>query len=407
LGRNKISASGTIDVDRARRETPGCQHVLHFNNAGAALMPEPVTRAVQDYFDVETKIGGYEAHRMRADELEGIYATVARLIHCQPDEVAIVENATRAWDMAFYAIPFRRGDRVLATMAEYASNFIALLQLQRKYDLRIDLIPSDESGQASVKALEDMMDNSVRLVCVTHVPTSCGLVNPVEEIGRVVRQSRAFYLVDACQSVGQIPVDVREIGCHMLSTTSRKFLRGPRGVGFLYVSREILDQLEPPFLDLHAATWVSKDSYKIRPDARRFENWEANYAARIGFKTAMEYAMDWEIGRIWERVQHLGSLLRQKLSAIPGVQVRDLGRTRCGIVAFTVAGWNPVDVRNALYRKNMNVSVVNVESSRLDMEWQGVKSVVRASLHYYNTEAEIETFCEAVEQLAQKAGGIR
>ncbi len=391
-----------MDVQRARAETPGCAEVLHFNNAGAALMPRPVLEAVTEHLELEARIGGYEAANREAARWEATYDAIARLIGCGRDEIAVVENATRAWDMAFYAVPLGPGDRVLTARAEYVSNYLALLQVARRTGATVEVVPSDEMGQVDVEALRRMLDGRVRLVAITHVPTNGGLVNPVEDIGRVVRDHGhgALYLVDACQSAGQLPLDVTRIGCDLLSATGRKFLRGPRGTGFLYVRRAVLERLEPPFVDLHAATWVAADRYAWRPDARRFENWETNYATKIGLGVAVAYALDWGLEAIWERGRALGALLRRRLAEVPGVRVHDLGAVKGCIVTFTVAGLDPNDLKAALLQRRINVTVSLVEYARLDMEPRGLEAMVRASVHYYNTEDEVERFVTAVRALA-------
>jgi selenocysteine lyase/cysteine desulfurase len=389
----------SFDLQRARRETPGCERVLHFNNAGAALMPEQVLRAVVDHLQLEAEIGGYEAAERYRERVERVYTAAASLIGCRPAEVAIVENATRAWDMAFYSIPFKPGDRILTAMAEYASNYIAYLQVSQRTGAIVQVIPNDEYGQISVKALREMVDERVKLISITHVPTNGGLVNPAAEIGKVARQAGARYILDACQSVGQMPIDVNEIGCDMLSTTGRKYLRGPRGTGFLYVRRELLESLEPPFLDLRAAKWIAKDRYEIRPDARRFENWETNYAGKIGLGTAIDYALAWEINTTWARISSLARELRQRLAALPGITLHDLGAQQCGIVTFTLSGKSAEEVRSELAARKMNVSVSLPEDTRLDMDARGLGKILRASVHYYNSEEEIVRFCNALADL--------
>jgi selenocysteine lyase/cysteine desulfurase len=391
--------SASIDVARARRETPGCERVLHFNNAGAALMPEPVIAAVTAHLEREAQIGGYEAADEAHDAIERVYDSAARLLGCARDEIAVIENATRAWDMAFYAIPFQPGDRILTARAEYASNYIAYLQIARKTGAVVEVVPDDETGQLSVEALRQMADERVRLIAVTHVPTNGGLVNPAAEIGAVAREIGALYLLDACQSVGQIPIDVNEIACDLLSVTGRKFLRGPRGTGLLYVRRTILDQLEPPLLDLHAAEWVAPDRYVMRDDARRFENWETNVAGKLGLGAAIDYALEWGLEPIWARVSSLAERLREALGALPGVVVRDQGAVRCGIVSFTVKGADLTALRDALRAQNINVSVSPSEYTLIDMRARGLPSVVRASVHYYNTEEEVARFCDALARL--------
>jgi cysteine desulfurase / selenocysteine lyase len=388
-----------IDVFRARQNTPGCEQVLHFNNAGAVLMPRQVLDAVTGHLRLEAEIGGYEAADAAHDEVEHVYDAISQLIGCLPDEIAIIENATRAWDMAFYSLPFRSGDRILTSMAEYASNYIPFLQIAQRIGVVVGAIPNDDHGQVSVEALQNMIDERVKLIAITHVPTNGGLVNPAMEIGEIARRANILYLLDACQSIGQMPIDVQAIGCDMLSATGRKYLRGPRGTGFLYVRRDLIEQLEPPFLDVHAATWVARDKYEIRADARRFENWETNYAGKIGLGVAIDYALSWGLESIWTRVSSLANTLRTRLQHIPQVQVRDLGVQKCGIVTFTIDGWSPQEIHGKLAEQKMNVSISTAESTRLDMDGRGLDSVVRASVHYYNSEEEIERFCDFIAHM--------
>jgi selenocysteine lyase/cysteine desulfurase len=388
-----------IDLERARRETPGCEGVLHFNNAGAALMPQPVLDAVIDHLQLEARVGGYEAAEREAERIAGVYGAVARLLGCGRDEIALVEHATRAWDMAFYSVPLGPGDRILTAVAEYAANYVAYLQVSRRTGAVVEVVPNDETGQLSVDALRRMMDERVKLISITHVPTNGGLVNPAAAVGAVAREAGVPYLLDACQSIGQMPIRVEEIGCDMLSATGRKYLRGPRGTGFLYVRRAMLDRLEPPMIDHHAAEWAERDRYELRPDARRFENWEASYADRLGLGAAVDYALGWGLDEIWARVERFAAELRERLSGVGGVAVHDVGETKCGIVTFTVDGVDPAAVKAALARQGMNVTVALPEAARIDMEARGLAGLVRASVHYYNSERELERFCAAVAAL--------
>lgn len=386
----------SIDLARLRAETDACDRVLHFNNAGAALAPRVVVDTVVDHLRREAEIGGYEAEHEAAERLAQVYRSTAMLLNASPSEIALVENATRAWDMAFYALRFQPGDRILTARAEYASNYLAFLQVARRTGAEIVTIPCDEDGALSLGALERLIDDRVKLIAVTHVPTNGGLVNPAEGIGRLARAAGVPFLLDACQSVGQMPIDVAAIGCDMLSATGRKYLRGPRGTGFLYVRQGLVEQLEPPFLDLHAATWVSPDTYEIRPDARRFENWESYVAGRIGLGAAVDYALDIGLDAIAGRIGILAGRLRRMLEEIPGVVVRDLGARRCGIGTFTKAEETSDALKARLARLKMNVSVSRPSSTLLDFEARGVPEVVRASVHYYNSEDEIDRFVAAV-----------
>ena len=388
-----------FDIVRARRETPGTEHVLHFNNAGAALMPEVVSQAVNRHLHLESEIGGYEAAARAARPLARVYDAVAELINGHPSEVAIVENATRAWDMAFYGMSFAEGDRILTCRTEYASNYIAFLQMAKKTGAVVEAVPSDDSGQVDTTALANMIDDRVKLIAITHVPTNGGLVNPAAAIGEIANAARIPYLLDACQSVGQMPVDVDAIGCDMLSATGRKFLRGPRGTGFLWVRDHMLDKLEPPFLDLHAASWISADEYELKPDAKRFETWESFVAGRAGLCAAAEYAMAWGLEESYARVRMLADNLRDKLADLPDVTVHDLGVEKCGIATFQKVGLDAEETVEHLRQQAINIESSSPFSTRLDFEDRNLGQLLRASVHYYNSDDEIERFCEVIEGL--------
>jgi cysteine desulfurase / selenocysteine lyase len=385
-----------IDVPAVRAATPGCAEVIHFNNAGAALPPKVVTDAVIGYTVREALIGGYEAQDAAAAEIAATYDALATLLGVRSSQIALIENATRAWDMAFYGIPLKRGDRILTCRSEYASNYLAYLQVSHRRGVHIDVIPDNEYGELDTEAAARLLDQDVKLISITHVPTNGGLVNPAMAVGQLARSAGCYYLLDACQSVGQMPIDAAAIGCDFLSSTGRKFLRGPRGTGFLYVSERALAEVEPPFIDGRAATWTTPNAFEFRRDARRFENWEFNCATRIGLGTAARYATDLGLGAIWQRVQSLAARLRDRLAQIPGVQVCDQGRIRCGIVSFVRQGISPKAVKAGLARERINVSVSDAAWTRLDMDERGIPALVRASVHYYNTDEEIDTFIDAL-----------
>jgi cysteine desulfurase / selenocysteine lyase len=387
-----------IDLERVRADTPGVEHVVHFNNAGSALPPLQVVDAVVEHLQREAEIGGYEAAAERKDRWEHTYDALARLIGAERDEIAVVENATRAWDMAFYAFAFRPGDRILTGRAEYASNWIALKQVTDRTGASIEVVPDDESGQIDVAALEGLLDERVKLVSLVHVPTQSGLVNPAAEVGRVTRAAGVPLLLDACQSIGQLPVDVNEIGCDILSGTGRKFLRAPRGTGFLYVRRDLIERLEPPLLDLHAADWQPDGSYRIRSDARRFENWETYYAGKVGLGAAVDYALAVGVENGWERIQALAARLRAELAAIPEVTLLDRGTVLGATVTFTVADVSAADVQRRLAAEHINVSVMEAASARLDFDPRGLDEAVRSSVHYYNSDEEIDVLVDAVRR---------
>jgi selenocysteine lyase/cysteine desulfurase len=353
--------------------------------------------------------GGYELATRRNGDRERVYDRVADLVGARREEIALVENATFAWHQAFWSLPLQPGDRVLTCDVEYASNFISYLQAVERRGITIEVIPSDVHGQVDTDALAAMLDgraaggraagNRVGLVTISHVPTNGGVVNPAEEIGRLTRAAGVPFLLDACQSVGQLPVDVEAIGCDLLAATGRKWLRAPRGTGFLYARQELLERLEPAFLDLDGATWTAPDRYEVRPDARRFENWESNLAAVVGLGEAVAYAQRWGLDAIAARVTGLAAGLRDRLRELPGVDVRDLGERPSGIVTFTRAGIDAVAVQGKLAEAGTNVSVTHGESTLLDSERRGLPAMVRVSPHYYNDDAELDRFRDVVAAL--------
>jgi len=386
------------DIDRARDDTRALPELIHFNNAGSSLMPAPVADALYRYLHDEEKFGGYETAELRADELDNFYRSFSTLLNCQPNEIAYIENATRAWDMVFYSIPLQPGDRILTSVAEYGSNVIACLQRARQCGAELIVVPNDEYGQLDTSALARLIDSKTRLISVSHVPTGGGLVNPVAEIGRIANAAGVPYLLDACQSMGQLPLDVKEIGCDFASGTGRKYLRGPRGTGVLYVSTDMADKLEPVMLDQHAADLISSTQYRIIDGAKRFENWEQFFAGKAALGVAVDYALSWGIDNIQERNKSLAENLRVQLAAIPGVTVTDEGSTRCAIVTFCCQTTNATELQKQFASRSINVSVSSGSGTLLSFQQRGLDEVVRASVHYYNTEAEIDVFVDTLKQ---------
>jgi cysteine desulfurase/selenocysteine lyase len=387
-----------FDVDRARRDTPGCAEVVHFNNAGSALPPAVVTDTVVGYLRHEALVGGYEAVAGARDRLAAVYASAARLVGGEPDDIAVTDNATRSWQAVFYALPFAAGDRILTSRAEYASNAIAFLQVARRTGAVVEVIGDDGAGGLDVAELRRRVDGDVKLIAVSHVPTQGGLVNPAEEIGAVAEAAGIPFLLDACQSAGQLDLDVRRLKCDALSVTGRKYLRGPRGTGFLYVHPRLRDRLEPAMLDLHSASWRSPAEYVVDPTAKRFEVWEKDFAAVFGLGAAIDYALEWGLPAIETRVAGLAATLRSRLSGI-GARVHDVGAKKCGIVTFTLDGTPAPEIKARLTEAGINTSVSSRTSAQFDFTARDLPDLLRASVHYYNTEDEIDLLVKAVEKL--------
>lgn len=388
-----------LTVDQLRADTPGCAHRNHLNNAGAALQPRAVLDAVGQHLELEAQIGGYEAADAVADRLAAFYPVVARLLHTRPGNIAFATNATDAYARALSAIPWQPGDTVLTTENDYVSNQIALLSLQKRFQIRLLRASEHSDGGVSVSDMEYLIrQHQPKLVAVTHVPTNSGLVQPVEAIGALCRTHGVWYLVDACQSVGQLAVDVERIGCDFLTATFRKFLRGPRGAGFLYVSDRVLQAgLEMLLPDMRSGHWTSPDTYQAATDARRFEYWEMAPALILGSKAAAEYALEIGIDWIEDRVRRLADRARRHLEELPGVRVLDLSADRCGIVTAHNPDWEQHALMEHLKAQSINTRISTLYVARIDFPRKGVEWALRISPHYYNTEAEIDQLVAALQ----------
>ncbi|MGB3457457.1 MAG: aminotransferase class V-fold PLP-dependent enzyme [Litorimonas sp.] len=388
-----------LDLAALRADTPACETLAHFNNAGASLMPAPVYRAVADHLALEQEVGGYEAQDRAASALADFYDAFADMLGCDAAEIAFAESATRAWDVAFHSLPLVPGDRVMVHASAYTSNYLALLQLARRKGLGIDFVPSDGSGRIDVESMPGLVRDRTKLVLLTHCPSQSGLIQPAEAVGRFARDHGLLYMLDACQSAGQMPLDVRALGCDVLTGTGRKFLRGPRGTGFLYVRRELAERMEPVFIDLQSATLEARDRYRLAPGARRFESWERNVAGQIGLARAVRYALATGLDAIEARVQGLAEDLRARLGALPGVTVHDPGELRSAIVTVSKSGSDVNEAKLRLRAQRINVSASPRAWALLDAEARNLPDLLRASVHAYNSEAEVECLVEAVAGL--------
>lgn len=380
-----------MNVELLRAQTPGCKQKIHFNNAGASLMPQSVIDAMQNYLTFESVTGGYEAADSKADEIAGFYSSTARLLNCNATNIAFASGATNAFARALSCIPFQEGDSILLANEDYISNQIAFLSLQKRFGIQILRAKSKPEGGVDVEDMKRLMDeHQPKLVSLTHVPSNTGLIQPVEEVGKLCAQRNLYYLVDGCQSAGQIPVDVEKIQCDFFTATLRKFLRGPRGCGFLYVSDKIINQkLEPLFIDLRGADWVSADEYVPRMDARRFEDWEMPYALVLGSKAAIDYALQVGLVEIQERNLHVCELIRNEVSQLKGFTLLDIGTPQSSIITMTIANQTAQHVLASLREQKINTSIGFRNFALIDFDAKKVEWALRISPHYYNTEEEI------------------
>lgn len=398
------------EVQKFRNETRGTKNVIHLNNAGAGLMPDVVTQAQLEHITLESEIGGYEASAFKAESVKEFYDQAALLFNCTPSNVAFTSSATDSYTRALSSVPFQTGDVILTDNDDFVSNQIQFLSLQKRFGIKIIHINNAQSGGVDLNDLDEKLKRyQPRLLAITHIPTNSGLVQPVHDIAKIygayvqAHADKTWYILDACQSAGQMKLDVQELKCDFLSVTARKFLRGPRGTGMLFVSDKVLDAgLEPLFIDMRGAEWTKKDEYKQQPGAKRYEDWEFAYASVLGTRAAIAYCRSIGEDRIWQQVKLLSAVTREKLTAIDKVRVLDRGPELGGLVTFTVNDSDPVFIVGELLKRKINVVPSYRAFGLIDFDAKGVKWAVRASPHYYNTLPEIETFVDAVREIVTR-----
>lgn len=393
----------STEVTDLRSATPGVAHRIHLNHAGSSLPSDSVLAAQVDHLKREAEIGGYEAAAERTGDDAAVYESIAGLIGAKAREIARAEHATTAWNSAFWSVPMAPGQRILTARAAYGANAIGFLRAVERRGVRIEVVPDDEHGQIDVDELARRIDSDVALVALTHIPTNGGLVNPAERVGEVTRHAGVTYLLDACQSVGQRVIDVAAIGCDLLSATGRKYLRGPRGTGFVYASDRIIDRLVPDQPDHHGALWTSVDSYQLEPGARRFEHWEYNHGAWLALGTAVDEAKEIGVDRIEVTVAERGDTLRTMLWG-RGLRPMDLGEHRCGIVTVAADGFDPWAMKTALGELAINISVTTPASTRFDSATRELADMLRVSVHYLTTDDELDRAVDAISGLTNAAG---
>lgn len=390
-------------LTRWRQDTPAAMAGrIHMNNAGAALMPEPVVAMIRDHLDRETRLGGYEAADDASARIDESYEALGSLLGARARNVAIVENATVAFSQALTVFDFEPGDVILTTRNDYVSNQLMYLSLAKRRGVEVVRAADLPEGGVDPESVRSLIrERRPRVVALTWVPTSSGLVQPAAEVGRLCGEADVPYLVDACQAVGQMPIDAPALHCDFLAGTSRKFLRGPRGLGFLYISDHALETgLAPLHIDMRAADWIDADRYELRSDARRFENWEFPYALVLGLGEAAWYAGEVGMDAARDRSWALAASLRESLGAIDGVRVLDRGPELCAIVTATIADREADHAVEELREQGINTSAIHRSSAVLDLDDKGVTSALRLSPHYYNTEDEVAATVSAIAAIA-------
>ncbi|MGF6964431.1 cysteine desulfurase/selenocysteine lyase [Paraburkholderia sp. WC7.3g] len=387
-------------IDAMRARTPGVRSTTHFNHAGASLPSAATLEAIHAHLLREASMGPMEAGAAAREQTERARTLAARLLNAQPVEIALTTGNSPGWGAAFAALgPWRAGQRILVARHEWGGNLATMRLVAQRAGASIETIPSDASGRVDPRALEAMLDDRVRLIALTWLPANGGLINPAAAIGRIARHHGIPYFIDAAQAVGQLPVDVAEIGCDVLAGAGRKALRGPRGTGLLYVRQDFLPHLMPAFVDTHSAPLDANGDPVLRDDAARLESSEASLALHCGLANALEEALEIGIDNIRAQIDRTAQTLREELAAMPGVSVLDQGVERSGLVSFNVAGRDAMSVRRALATQGIAIGSNGVAYTPFDMTSRGLTQIARASVSYLTTNAEVDKLLAGIRTL--------
>ena len=390
-----------MTLEEARQETPACLEQIHLNNAGASLPPEMVLNTVTNYLNEEARRGGYELMADKQSAIQETYEWAGRVFNCSAENVAFVGSASDALYRALSAIPFEKGDVILTTEDDYSSNQLAFLSLVSRMGLKLLRAPRIEAGGVDEEALCLLIrKHKPKCVCVTHMPTNHGLIQPLDEIGAECSRSGAYYIVDACQTFGQIPLDVQKYQCDFLCVTGRKWMRGPRGTGLLYVSDRVLkEELMPLYFDLMGVHWTAKDTYRLKEGAKRFEWFERSVGLQLGLGAAMRYYMEAGPDWIWSRLQELAVHTRKQLSLHTRLRIIDEGEHKGAIVSSGNPDMDLHKLKNTIKEAGINVGFGRRENALIDLKRKGHQWFLRISPHYYNTIEEIDQCISVLEKL--------
>jgi cysteine desulfurase/selenocysteine lyase len=386
-------AATPIDVRSERARTLAGQRIApmghHLNAAGASLPTAEVVQAVVDHLRQEAEIGGYEAATLQLPRLEAVYSAAAALLGAQAADIALVESATVGWRRLVESLRLAPGDRVVATRSTYVSSALHLLELERT-GVVVEVADDDADGRTDLDGLRRLLSRPTALLAATHIPTSSGTVQPAAEIGELAAAAGVPYLLDATQSIGQLPVDVSAIGCDALVTTGRKFLRAPRGTGLLYVAPALRGRLRPTAPDVRGAVWSADHDFDLQSSARRFESWEAAHALRLGLGVAFAEVIALGVDRVQAHVVDLACELRARLTdEVRGIRIGEPVNAGSGIVTFVCEDETPQQTLARLTRADCHAVVVPASHGRWDMAPRGLEAVIRASFHVYNDSDDV------------------
>jgi len=371
---------------------------LYVNHARISPAPPSVVTAIEDQLRRES-IRGWSRDEEQAVVVD-VRSVLAELIGAEAEEIALVQSATWAFNLLVNGLRWRPDDNVVVTDLLYRSIAHVLLRLRDEQQVSLRVVAS-EGLRFDPDSVASCVDEHTRLVVVPILPLFCGVPQPVAALRALFRSSDTFLVLNATQAAGQLPIDVRALGCDFLFGTSRKWLRGPRGLGFLYIRRSLIPTLRPSFVGYPAASWLADDHVRFADNIDRFRVGDYPYALLCGLAAAVRLAIATGIEQIASRNAYLGSLCRDRLASVGGVTVHDAREGVTGTVPITIAGLDADAVVHQLADHGVLTCALYEEDARLAFRKLGVPSLVRISLHHVNTVEDVERLSQTIEQIAR------
>lgn len=391
-----------FSINQIRQNTPGCLDKIFINSAGSSLMSKEVVQISKDYMDMEADIGGYDVMANHYEDFNLFYLEASKLINANPRNMAFAISATDAYSKVLYSFKWTEKDVILTTKDDYVSNIISFIHINRRFGSQIKFVDCLDSGDLDYEDLARKLEQyKPTIFALTHIPTSAGTIHDAEKAGEICANFDTYYLLDACQSIGQLDVDVRKIKCDFLTVTGRKFLKAPRGTGFLYVANHILDtDMGPLCIDLAGSTWDSETSFKFGSEAKRFEFWEKNYSNFLGLTQAIREINEIGIEKIAAYNKMLSGYFRNELEQVDGLKIYDHGSLKGNIITWKIPGLKQSEISKLFHERRVIFSFSSNTSALYDLNKKGEEWLVRFSPHFFNTTEEADQVGEILSKFS-------
>ena len=371
---------------------------INLNNAGCSKPYPLVNDEVNNFLEKENKYGGYFAAEKFKKKIDSFYLNLSRLINCESSEISFLTSTTLAWNLFFNSINILKNENIIILDNEYGSNLIFF----RNNNLNIKVVKTSKDGQVCFKDLKKKINGKTKFVCVCHIASQCGDIINIEKIGSFIKKinSEILFIVDACQSIGHININVKKINCDVLVGSGRKYLRGPRGTGFIYIKKKLQSKLKPLILDLKNSI-VNKNKVKIKEE-RIFENFEYSPALKLGLNKAVEKINLIEMNKIELNIKRKSLYFRKKLNQFNEIYFFENEKTISGINTLKIKGLSSLKIYKYLLIKKILTSVCNKIVSDIYFKKHNIEDVLRISIHDYNKKIEIDYLIKCLIDLIKK-----